>query len=74
MIRFPELSEYLAEVEKITAEVKRLQKHYDRISTLNPKKYASDSEIDLAESNLKQVQASLEADNTSNVCSGANIV
>ena len=74
MIRFPELSEYLAEVEKITAEVKRLQKHYDRISTLNQKKYASDSEIDLAESNLKQAQASLEADNTYNVCSGANIV
>ena len=55
-----EQTEYLAEVEKITAEVKRLQKHYDRISTLNQKKYASDSEIDLAESNLKQAQASLE--------------
>lgn len=55
-----EQTQYKADLEKAEAAVKQLQKQYDRVASLNQQKYASDREIDLAESNLKQAQAELE--------------
>lgn len=55
-----EQTQYKADLEKAEASVKQLQKQYDRVSSLNEKKFASDKEIDLAESNLRQAKAELE--------------
>ena len=55
-----EQTQYKADLEKAEAAVKQLQKQYDRVSSLNKQKFASDKEIDLAESNLRQAKAALE--------------
>lgn len=55
-----EQTQYKADLERAQAQVKQLSKQYERISSLNEQKYASDKEIDLAESNLRQAKASLE--------------
>ena len=55
-----EQTQYKADLEKAEAAVKQLQKQYDRVSSLNQQKYASDREIDLAESNLRQAKAELD--------------
>lgn len=55
-----EQTQYKADLEKAEAAVKQLQKQYDRVASLNQQKYASDREIDLAESNLRQAKAELE--------------
>lgn len=55
-----EQTQYKADLEKAEAAVKQLQKQYDRVSSLNQQKYASDKEIDLAESNLRQAKAALD--------------
>ena len=55
-----EQTQYKADLERAEAQVKQLSKQYERISSLNKQKYASDKEIDLAESNLRQAKASLE--------------
>lgn len=55
-----EQTQYKADLEKAEAAVKQLQKQYERVSSLNQQKYASDKEIDLAESNLRQAKAQLE--------------
>ena len=55
-----EQTQYKADLEKAEAAVKQLQKQYERVSSLNKQKFASDKEIDLAESNLRQAKAQLE--------------
>lgn len=55
-----EQTQYNADLEKAEAAVKQLSKQYTRISSLNKQKFASDKEIDLAESNLRQAKADLE--------------
>lgn len=55
-----EQTQYKADLEKAEASVKQLSKHYERISSLNKRKFASDKEIDLAESQLRQAKAQLE--------------
>ena len=55
-----EQTQYKADLERAEAQVKQLSKQYERISSLNKQKYASDKEIDLAESNLRQAKATLE--------------
>ncbi len=55
-----EQTQYKADLEKAEAAVKQLQKQYERVSSLNKKKFSSDKEIDLAESNLRQAKAALE--------------
>lgn len=55
-----EQTQYKADLEKAEAAVKQLSKQYERVSSLNKQKFASDKEIDLAESNLRQAKAQLE--------------
>lgn len=55
-----EQTQYNADLEKAEAAVKQLSKQYQRVSSLNKQKFASDKEIDLAESNLRQAKADLE--------------
>ena len=55
-----EQTQYKADLEKAEALVKQLSKQYERVALLNKQKFASDKEIDLAESNLRQAKASLE--------------
>lgn len=55
-----EQTQYKADVEKAEASVKKAQRQYDRISTLNKSKYSSDKDLDSAESDLRQAKAELE--------------
>ncbi len=55
-----EQTQYKADLEKAEASVKQLAKQYERVASLNKQKFASDKEIDIAESNLRQAKAQLE--------------
>ena len=55
-----EQTKYKADLEKAEALVKQLSKQYERVASLNKQKFASDKEIDIAESNLRQAKANLE--------------
>ncbi|MBR1648378.1 MAG: efflux RND transporter periplasmic adaptor subunit [Alphaproteobacteria bacterium] len=51
---------YRADLKSAEALVKQLQNEYYRVKSLHEKKYVSDRELDLAESNLSQAEAALD--------------
>ncbi|MBQ8870206.1 MAG: efflux RND transporter periplasmic adaptor subunit [Alphaproteobacteria bacterium] len=55
-----EQRKYKADLKAAQAAVKQLNSDYKRISSLHQKKFVSDKELDMAESNLEQAEAALD--------------
>ena len=55
-----EQTQYKADVEKAEAAVKKAQKQYDRLVSLNKSQYTSDRDVEIVENELRQAKAELE--------------
>ncbi|MBQ2811261.1 MAG: efflux RND transporter periplasmic adaptor subunit [Alphaproteobacteria bacterium] len=55
-----EQRKYKADLKAASAAVKQLKSEYKRISSLHQKKFVSDKELDVAQSNLEQAEAALD--------------